>query len=85
MTVKNWFNLLDFSEYECRKLRAQLDYFIDDVRADPFFSNCYDLGVLAMKMVETDRHTTFPLVIVLLSWPLFYRLQLPQWKGPSQL
>jgi hypothetical protein len=32
------------------------------VRADPDFTNCVDLGVLSLKMVATDRHTTFPLV-----------------------
>jgi hypothetical protein len=65
---------LDFSEYECRKLRTQLDYFIDDVRADPSFSNCSDLGVLAMKMVETDRHTTFPLVYRLIELALILQV-----------
>jgi hypothetical protein len=65
---------LDFSEYECRKLQAQLDYFIDDVRDDPSFSNCYDLGVLAMKMVETDRHTTFPQVYRLIELALILQV-----------
>jgi hypothetical protein len=52
----------DFSHYDISRLPNQLDNFIADVRADPDFTNCVDLGVLALKMVATDRHTTFPLV-----------------------
>jgi len=32
------------------------------VRADPYFGNCVDLGILAMKMFQTNRHTTFAMV-----------------------
>jgi hypothetical protein len=52
----------DFSHYDISRLPNQLDNFIADVRADPDFTNCVDLGVKALKMVATDRHTTFPLV-----------------------
>jgi len=40
------------------------------VRADPSFTNCNDLGILAMKMVETGRHTTFSLVYRLIELAL---------------
>jgi hypothetical protein len=53
---------VDFSQYERDQLPGQLDNFISDVRADPSLTSCIDLGILATKMVQTDRHTTFPLV-----------------------
>lgn len=60
----------DFSHYERSGLRTQLGNFIADVRADPYFRNCVDLGILAMKMVETNRHTTFALVYRLIELAL---------------
>ena len=60
----------DFSHYELSKLQRQLDNFIDDVRADPDLKNCVDLGVLAMKMVQSDRHTNFALVYRLIELAL---------------
>uniref|UniRef100_J3MWK3 HAT C-terminal dimerisation domain-containing protein n=1 Tax=Oryza brachyantha TaxID=4533 RepID=J3MWK3_ORYBR len=60
----------DFSEYACILLRDQLDTFIYDVRADPEFSSCSDLGNLAVKMVQSDRHTVFPLVYRLIELAL---------------
>ena len=52
----------DFSHYECGVLRVQLGNFISDVRADPSFISCTDLGMLAVKMVQSRRHTAFSLV-----------------------
>ncbi|KAL6906332.1 hypothetical protein ACP4OV_003933 [Aristida adscensionis] len=52
----------DFSHYDRTVLRRQLDNFIADVRADPGFTNCIDLGILAIKLVQTGRHEAFPLV-----------------------
>ncbi|WVZ70665.1 hypothetical protein U9M48_019309 [Paspalum notatum var. saurae] len=52
----------DFSHYECGVLRVQLGYFISNVRADPDFLSCTDLGMLAVKMVQSKRHTVFSLV-----------------------
>ena len=53
----------DFSTYEVTfVLRNQLDSFIREARADPHLMNCNDLGHLAMNMVKSDMHTTFPLV-----------------------
>ncbi|WVZ53835.1 hypothetical protein U9M48_004724, partial [Paspalum notatum var. saurae] len=48
----------DFSHYECGVLRVQLGNFISDVRADPSFISC----MLAVKMVQSRRHTAFSLV-----------------------
>jgi hypothetical protein len=53
---------VDFSQYDHDRLPQQLDNFISDVRADPSFANCTDLGELAIKMVQSDRHTNFSLV-----------------------
>jgi len=53
---------VDFSQYDRDQLQGQLDNFIIDVRADPSFTSCVDLGILAIKMVQTDRHITFALV-----------------------
>ena len=67
----------DFSHYEHARLRTQLGNFIADVRADPYFRNCVDLGILAMKMVQTDRHTTFALVYHLIELALILPVALP--------
>ncbi|KAL6854275.1 hypothetical protein ACP4OV_019178 [Aristida adscensionis] len=52
----------DFTHYECSNLRDQLQNFVLDARADPDFTSCTYLGRLAIKMVQTGRHTHFPLV-----------------------
>jgi hypothetical protein len=61
---------VDFSQYDHDRLPQQLDNFISDVRADPSFANCIDLGELAIKMVRSERHTTFPLVYRLIELAL---------------
>ena len=40
------------------------------MRGDPDFLSCHDLGNLAVKMVQTDRHTAFPLVYRLIELAL---------------
>ena len=60
----------DFSEYDCIVLRNQLDAFISEARDDPDFTTCCDLGNLAVKMVQSDRHTCFPLVYRLIELAL---------------
>jgi hypothetical protein len=60
----------DFSDYECVKLRSDLPIFIDEVKNDKDFGTCTDLGHLAEKMVESDRHTSFPLVYRLIELAL---------------
>jgi len=59
----------DFTDYECVKLRGDL-VFIDEVRNDKDFDSCIDLGSLAEKMVQSDRHTHFPLVYRLIELAL---------------
>ncbi|PNT73572.1 hypothetical protein BRADI_2g60463v3, partial [Brachypodium distachyon] len=60
----------DFSEYDCVVLKTQLETFIVDVRSDEDFSSCNDLGNLALKMVQSDRHTCYPLVYRLIELAL---------------
>jgi hypothetical protein len=60
----------DFSDYECVKLRTELENFIVEVKYDEDFGTCIDLGSLAEKMVQTDRHTYFPLVYRLIELAL---------------
>ncbi|XP_010237814.1 uncharacterized protein LOC100842165 isoform X2 [Brachypodium distachyon] len=60
----------DFSEYDCVTLRDQLATFVVDVRSDEEFSKCNDLGNLAVTMVQTDRHTCYPLVYRLIELAL---------------
>ena len=60
----------DFSDYDCEKLRGDLLVFIDEVRNDKDFGTCTDLGNLAEKMVQSDRHTHFPLVYRLIELAL---------------
>jgi hypothetical protein len=60
----------DFTDYECLKLEEDLPVFIYEVRNDSNFNNCVDLGNLAEKMVQTDRHTGSPLVYRLIELAL---------------
>jgi len=60
----------DFRDYECEKLRSELENFIDEVKHDEEFCTCIDLGSLAEKMVQTNRHTYFPLVYRLIELAL---------------
>ena len=55
----------DFSSYELLRLGDQIDHFIGEVRNDPVFVGCHDLGDLAIKMVQTERHIVFKLVYCL--------------------
>ncbi|KAH7655918.1 Ribonuclease H-like protein [Dioscorea alata] len=55
----------DFSISDHLILKEQLRIYILDVRRNSDFLSCHDLASLAMKMVQTDKHLTFP---------LFYRL-----------
>jgi len=54
---------VDFNDYEFEKLRTELEKnFIDGVKLDEVLCTCSDPSSLAEKMVQTDRHTYFPLV-----------------------
>jgi len=56
----------DFS-YDHLCLRDQIDIFIGEVRNDSSFANCHDFGELAIKMVQTERHSFFNWFIASLS------------------
>ncbi|KAL6870766.1 hypothetical protein ACP4OV_014614 [Aristida adscensionis] len=52
----------DFSGYEILALREQIPIFINDVRTDPKFKNCHDLGDLAITVVQTGMANDFRFV-----------------------
>jgi hypothetical protein len=52
----------DFSTIDREIIKEQLHLFIRHVRSTSEFSSCCDLGTLAMMMVKTEAHLTFPLV-----------------------
>ena len=54
----------DFCHYDLITLREQLDVFINDVRnnPNPKFTNCHDIGHLAIKMVQREMDKDFGLV-----------------------
>jgi hypothetical protein len=60
----------DFTPYDCIVLKDQLEIFIVDMRVDPNFINCNDLGDLVVSMVQSDRHVVFPLVYHLIELAL---------------
>jgi hypothetical protein len=60
----------DFSTYDCIVLKDQLEIFIIDMRADPDFLSCNDLGDLAVRMVQGDTHVVFPFVYRLIELAL---------------
>jgi len=60
----------DFSPYDCIVLKDQLEIFVVDIRADPIFMSCNDLGDLAVSMVQSNRHVVFPLVYRLIELAL---------------
>jgi hypothetical protein len=60
----------DFSTDDLSNIKDQLQTFIRHVRRVDEFSSCRDLGSLAVKMVEFDRHTMFPLVYRLIELAL---------------
>ena len=51
-------------------LQDQLGTFVVEVRSDEEFSSYTDFGNLAVKMVQTDRHTCYPLVYRLIELAL---------------
>ncbi|KAH7663320.1 Ribonuclease H-like protein [Dioscorea alata] len=60
----------DFSTSDYLILKEQLRIYIHDVRRNSDFSSCHDLASLAVKMVQTDKHLTFPLVYHLIELAL---------------
>ncbi|KAH7688385.1 Ribonuclease H-like protein [Dioscorea alata] len=60
----------DFSTFDYLILKEQLRIYIHDVRRNSDFSSCHDVASLAVKMVQTDKHLTFPLVYRLIELAL---------------
>jgi len=60
----------DFSYFEKKGIKDQLELFIIHVRRIEEFRDCHDLASLAAKMVELDRHTVFPSVYRLIELAL---------------
>ncbi|KAL6501589.1 hypothetical protein OROGR_026722 [Orobanche gracilis] len=58
--------LNDFSLMDQELLVNQINNFIFDVRSDTSFSELRDIEELAIKMVKSHRHTTYPLVYQLI-------------------
>ncbi|TVU51341.1 hypothetical protein EJB05_02760, partial [Eragrostis curvula] len=60
----------DFSIADRSMIRDQLETFILHAKRVDDFIACHDLGSLAMKMVETEKHLAFPLVYRLIELAL---------------
>ncbi|XP_039115842.1 uncharacterized protein LOC120251373 [Dioscorea cayenensis subsp. rotundata] len=60
----------DFSTSDHLILKEKLRIYIHDVRRNSDISNCHDLPSLAVKMVQFDKHFTFPLVYRLIELAL---------------
>jgi hypothetical protein len=56
----------DFDSTQLKDLSRELNFFIDNVRADERFSSLISISALARLMVDTTKHTSFPLVYRLL-------------------
>jgi len=60
----------DFSFMDHSVIKDQLQTFLVHVRRVDAFNACYDLGSLAVKLVETEDHMAFPLVYRLITLAL---------------
>jgi hypothetical protein len=60
----------DFSDGDRAVIRSQLETYILYVRMHPAFSSCTDVGSLAAKIIETEKHMVFPLVYKLIELAL---------------
>jgi hypothetical protein len=49
----------DFDSTQMKDLHRELNFFIDNVRADERFSSLISISVLAKLMVDTTKHMTF--------------------------
>jgi hypothetical protein len=52
----------DFCDYNLTRLREQLDVWINEVRRDPKFANCHDIGDLAIQMVQIEMNKDYKFV-----------------------
>nr|KAJ0213753.1 hypothetical protein LSAT_V11C400170500 [Lactuca sativa] len=62
----------EFPEHDLGALRASLQNYIVDVRGDERFKNLKGIGNLAKMMVETNKHTIYPMVYLLLKLALTF-------------
>jgi hypothetical protein len=60
----------DFSDGDRAVIRSQLETYILHVRRHPAFSSCTDVGSLAAKIIETEKHMVFPLIYKLIELAL---------------
>ncbi|XP_050207810.1 uncharacterized protein LOC126657197 [Mercurialis annua] len=60
----------DLSATDLYFLREELEIYICEVRNSSDFTSCEDLAILAIKMVQTGRHSTFPLIYRLIELAL---------------
>nr|KAJ0207608.1 hypothetical protein LSAT_V11C500250120 [Lactuca sativa] len=60
----------EFPEHDIGTLRAILQNYIVDVLGDARFNNLKGIGNLAKMMVETNKHTIYPMVYLLLKLAL---------------
>ncbi|KAH7668712.1 Ribonuclease H-like protein [Dioscorea alata] len=60
----------DFSTSDYLILKEKIFIYIHDVRRNFDFSSCHDLASLVVKMVQTDKHLSFPLVCRLIELAL---------------
>jgi len=56
----------DLKVHDLLKLELQLDNYIDDVRQDDSFKGIENLVDLSVKLVQTNRHTLYDMVYLLL-------------------
>ena len=70
----------DFTNEERGCIPGDLTTFYYTLKEDDKFAKLGELGDLARVMVETGKHTTFPLVYRILKLALVYRLQLQPLK-----
>lgn len=60
------FYSFEFSSVDLTILECQFDIFIEDMKRDDEFQSLPDMSSLSMKLVETKRHVTYPLVFLLI-------------------
>jgi hypothetical protein len=60
----------DFTNHDRGIIRDQLENYIIHVRRHAAFVSCTHIASLATKMIETEKHLTFPLVYKLIELAL---------------
>ncbi|XP_058775904.1 uncharacterized protein LOC131650202 [Vicia villosa] len=60
----------EFSDDDRGTIREQLETYVHQVKRHASFTSCEDVQILAMKMVQTEKHLIFPLVYKLIELAL---------------